>query len=287
MGLIFIILSAGCSVLIAHFLKMAEIRKRSTLNVLTINYLVAVIAALSLNYSDGIGLIPEFPVWFWIFSTAVGILFVVNLFILSKSVDFNGMGASLVAMRLSLMIPVIVAFSVYSEEVTLGKIVGIVFVIGSLYLLIQSRRQLEKQKVGKYILLLALFFFSGIIDTSFKIFEMEMGDVAREAHFMSVVFFVALITAGATALQKGEIQKMGKSDIWLGLLVGIPNLLAAIFIIRAFAYLDASIVYPVVNILVIIAGTIVGLVVWKDRLQRQEIIGIVLGVIAIVILLGT
>ena len=287
MGLIFILLSATCSVLIAHFLKMSEQRKRSTLNVLTVNYLVAVIAAVYLNYSNGLAIIPEFPLWFWFYTAFIGVLFVVNLFILSKSVDFNGMGSSIVAMRLSLMVPVIVAFTVYSEPVTITKIMGILLVFGSLYLLVQSRRKLEKQKIGKYTLLLALFFFSGIIDTSFKVFEMEMGDVAVGAHFMSVIFFSAFIVALSSSIYKGEVKKIGKQDLIFGLLVGIPNLFASIFLINAFATIDASIVYPVVNILIIIAGTIVGLFVWKDRLEKAELIGIVLGVFAILVLLST
>lgn len=45
MGYFFILLSASCSLLIAHLLKVSEVKKLRTLNTLTMNYLVAGVVA--------------------------------------------------------------------------------------------------------------------------------------------------------------------------------------------------------------------------------------------------
>ncbi len=286
MGMLLILMSVSCSLLLAHLLKLAESRGYLILNILTINYLIALITAAGMNYSAGLDLIPDFPLWFWIFCGGIGFLFIANFFVLSRSAHLNGLGVSVAAMRVSLLVPVLLSILFYREELTLQKAAGIVMVFAALLLLISARKDVNLKnlrKIGSTGLLLLLFFFSGMTDASLKIYDEEMSHVATEAHLMTAIFMFSLMFGIVASASRGELRKISRNEWIFGAAVGIPNLFSTILLIRAFAYYDASVVYSAVNILVVAGGALIGLLWWKDRMHPREFwgIGIAIGAIAL------
>jgi len=282
--MLFVLLSAICSVLLAHVLKSIETRKLATINVLTVSYLVATIVAIGINLWNGLSLIPDFPLWFWLFVVVIGVLFIANFFIFSKSVEANGVGVTLAAMRVSLFVPILISVVIYGEEMNLSKISGIALVFVAMALFVMARRALKLEGVSNHILLLALFVMSGMADASMKIYEQEMMHIASEAHFLGVVFFVALCIGIAVSIYQGNLQKIQISEVKYGIFLGVPNLLTSIFLIFALTQLDASVVYALVNVLVIVGGTLLGVLFWKDRLTPKEWAGVFVAATAIVLL---
>lgn len=285
MGFIFIFLSAGCSLAIAHFLKHSGVYGHSILKILTINYLIAFGIAAGHSIAGGINPVPDFPLWFWLFAVFIGILFISNFFVFGKSVHVNGVGVSVAAMRISLLVPVLLSMVFYREEITILKMAGIVLVFAALGILIVARSDVKIGVIGSQGLLLLLFVFSGIADGSMKVYEEEMQHAASEYQFMSVVFLTAfLIGLAITVYQKS--LTFNRSEITLGLLVGLPNLFTSIFLIRAFAYLDGSIVYSMVNMIIVAGGALIGRFFWKDQISARQWAGILFAILAIAVLVN-
>lgn len=282
--MLFVVLSAFFSIVLAHFLKATERGKLATINVITVNYLVATLVALTINAWNGLSLFPDFPLLFWLFAVIVGSLFIANFFVFSKSVEANGVGVTLAAMRVALFVPILISVLIYGEVMTLQKISGIALVFAAMTLFIIARRALKLKGVSNHLLLFALFLMSGFTDASMKIYEQEMMHFASEAHFLGVVFFVALCIGATIAIKQGSLQKIQKKEITYGVFVGIPNLLTSIFLIKALTLMDASIAYALVNVLVIVGGTLLGVFFWKDKLTPKEWIGVFLAAGAIVLL---
>lgn len=280
----FILFSALCSVILAHLLKSIETRKLSTINVLTVNYLVAVVVAAGLNISDGQSVIPDFPLWFFLFAVVVGCLFIVNFFIFSKSVDRNGLGVSIASMRVSLLIPILVSVIIYGEVFNLRKVAGIVVVFIAMALFISARRSIDIKRVSNHLLLIALFGITGLVDSSLKVFEREMLGTATEAHFMTTLFLVSFITGLSVSLWKGDIKNLNFREVFYGAAIGIPNLFSTILLIKALTLVDASAAYSLVNLLVIAGGTFVGIFFWKDKVTPKEWLGLFFALIAILLL---
>ncbi|MDZ7680299.1 MAG: hypothetical protein U5J63_00980 [Fodinibius sp.] len=65
----------------------------------------------------------------------------------------NGVGITIAAMRLSLLVPVLISVFLYAEYLNILKIAGIVLVFGSLVLLIPQKNSV---KIGKYGRLMAI-----------------------------------------------------------------------------------------------------------------------------------
>lgn len=284
MGILLILLSVSCSVLLVNLLKLGEVKKLAILNVLTVNYAVAFASALLLNQKNGLDLVPDFPLWFWLFCAFIGFIFIANFFLFSRSVHLNGLGVSVAAMRMSLLLPLLLSMGFYGEAVTLTRIAGILLVFVALYLLISGRVKLSFTQVSSAGLLLVIFFFSGTADASLKIYQEEMSAIASEAHLMSAIFFFSLLIGIGVSLQKGHLQQISRKEVLLGAGVGIPNLFSSVFLIQAFAWFDASVVYAVVNMLVVAAGALTGLLIWKDEVSRKEVAGILLALAAILLL---
>jgi drug/metabolite transporter (DMT)-like permease len=284
-GWTFIILCAASSVLIAHFFKVTESRKLSTVNVLTVNYLIATFTAFALAFRHGVpdvitgDLGPSV-----ILAIFVGIVFIANFFIYSKSVFHNGVGISVAAMRISLLIPVLVSTLWYLELLTVGQWTGVALVFVTLFLLLPNKRKMLREPFSAAWLLPLLFIGTGIGDASLKVYEVEFSTVLSKELFMGFVFLTALIVGVAVILIRKN--RMINKDEWLlGMAIGVPNLLTAIFLIAALERMNGAVVYSAVNVLTVVGATLLGVIRWKDRFTKIQWIGIFLTLLSILLLI--
>ncbi len=284
-GWLFILLSSACSVLIAHLLKVVENKKLDTLNVLIVNYLAAAIFSWTISLEKNpVQVVPEVPLLLWVLAGITGIFFITNFFFYSKSVHLNGVGVSVSAMRISLIIPVFLSAFWYLEKIGSKEWVGIIFVFIALVLLVPDKKSFFTKNFSASWLLMLLFFFTGFGDASLKIFESEFSSSFSKELFMSLVFATAFI-AGILKKQTGKKQRLNRREVLLGVIIGIPNLYSSLFLIDALLVMNGAIVYPVVNILTVLGGTVLGFAKWGDFLTPSQWAGIIITLAAILLLL--
>lgn len=284
MSYLYIMLSAACSVLIAHLLKLTEVKKLRTLPTLTINYLSAGVFAfiIGLNDQESVAFLQNVGVLF--FCVMVGTFFIGNFLMYSKSVHANGVGVSISSMRVSLLVPVLISLYLYQESITWTAASGIVLVIGALILLIPKKKGIKIGRMDAGWLLLFIFLISGFADASLKVYEEEFSQQFNELLFMSLVFGSAFLI-GAIAMMVRKEAFFTTRETVMGCFIGIPNLYSAVFLIYALTDIDGAIAYPMVNMLSVIAGTALGIWFWKDEITTLQLLGIGIAVIAIVLLL--
>jgi len=275
---LFVIISVLCSVSVAHVLRYAKKHFTSVIVVITVNYAIAALVALFQANLEGLS------VFTLISGCITGILFIANFYIYAESVKENGIGASVAAMRTSLIIPVGSSVLFFNESLEVQEILAGIIIVVSMYLL-QSKTQESTtiQQKNRTWLLLILFVLSGLADFSAKLFHENKSGLENPYTFMFIVFTVSFIT-GMVFLLK-EKRKIQQREILTGIALGIPNLFSSIFLIQALANLPAVIVYPFANIAVIVFGTLLGYFYWKDKLQQKQWFGIGLAVSALIILI--
>lgn len=282
MGFLFLTLSAIFSLSVAQFLKLVEIRSLRVLNVLVINYLVAVVISIFSTdwsgFSEQTGLIPILG-----HSAILGFLFIANFIIYSKSIDKNGMGISIAAMRMSLVFPILLSLLIYNEDVTTGLITGILLSFVSLILLVPSSKKSRKTQLKFAVLPVLLFFISGITDSGLKIFEQEFSMFFDESQFLASLFFFAFITGSVILFARNQFNFKMKELIY-GVLLGVVNLYSSYFILLALKEIPGSVVFPLVNLSIVFVGTFIGVIFWKDRPDTRQWIGLALASISIFLL---
>jgi len=284
-GWLYILSSAICSVIIAHLLKTAEFKKLNTVRVLTVNYITAAaIAFLTPTYDAGLDFKFTDASGALILAVIVGFIFIVNFFIYSKSVDKNGVGISVAAMRVSLIVPVLLSTFWYLEMISGLQWFGVFTVFIALYLLLPNKRKMLKEPLSAAWLLVLIFIGTGLGDASLKVFEEDFLSVITKEQFMGTVFISSFLI-GTTVILFQKNWQFSKAEIVLGVAVGIPNLYSAIFLINALELLSGAIVYSMVNILAVLGATLVGIFRWGDRLTKAQWTGIVVTLISILLLI--
>ncbi len=284
-GWIFILLSAGCSVLIAHLLKLVEFKKLNTVRVLTVNYFIATLAAFLFpgNTSGfSIDVSASYPAI--ILAIIVGAIFIANFFIYSKSVDYNGVGISVAAMRISLIIPVLLSTLWYMEILTTTQWIGVMTVFAALFLLLPNKRKMLREPLSAAWLLVLLFLGTGLGDGSLKIYEVEYSGLISKQQFMGIVFLSAM-SVGLVVMTLRNNWSLNRKEIVLGMAIGVPNLYSAIFLIEALERLNGAVVYSSINILIVLGATLLGLIRWGDTLTKYQWAGIICTIAAILLLI--
>lgn len=284
MSYLYLIFSAGCSVLLVHLMKAAEERRHRMLNTFTINYLVAAVFAFSVGGIPSPQLLSGFlgsPIV--LFSAVTGSVFIGNFLVYSKSIHLNGMGISVAAMRLSLLIPVFLSIWLYQETVTWGKITGLILVFLALGLMVPKQEPIKFRKIDAAWLLVIVFVLTGMADSTLKIYQEDFSLQLSELQFMGLVFTCAFIIGLVLSLiRRGEVIKRG--ELVTGVLIGIPNLYSSVFLIYALGGIDGAIAYPIVNILNVTGGTLLGIWVWKDSVSKLQWMGLGVALVAILLL---
>lgn len=278
-------LSVLCSSLIFVVFKLFATYNVQTLYAIVINYIVACISGLFFN--------PN-PISFfqlvgqpWFYGTIIlGIFFILIFNIMAKSSQLNGVGVTSVATKMSLVLPVIFAVAYYKESLSPWQILGIILALVSVYLASLKKRT---QNVGKIHLWLPFLVFlgSGIIDTSIKYIQDGYLTDGQYPIFSATVFGAAalsgIVFVGAKS-SKVPVTINLKNSI-AGICLGIPNYFSIFFLLRALnsESLNSASVFTLNNVAIVLFSTLLGILLFKEKLLPKNWLGIVLAVFSIIL----
>jgi len=276
----FLFLTIFCSTSIALILKLIDTKKGEAIVLLAGNYLVAsIISLMFILFKEDV----QFSIYTLLFGLILGLLFVVSFFAFAKAISYAGTGLATTSSRLSVIIPIAFSIIIYNEIPSNFQIVGFVFTVVTFFLFYLSISDGHKSGDGflKYILLLAVLVGIGINDFSMKVFKSWKPE-QEEPFFVFFIFTSAFIYALIfIAIKKIKIIK--DTAVW-GLILGIPNVFSTIFLLAALASLPAILVYPLINVGIIIFTTLLAFIIWKEKLNLWGVLALTSGILAIIFL---
>jgi drug/metabolite transporter (DMT)-like permease len=219
----------------------------------------------------------------WNIYITIGILLPVVFLFLVASIKHMGIVKTDAAQRLSLFIPILAAWLIFKEEFNLYKVVGIV--VGFLALLFILKKQSANTE-NKWIYPAVVLLGFGVIDILFK--QIALYTTLPYPTSLFVVFCIALGVAILISVYEIGIKnvKLKPKNILFGGLVGIFNFGNILFYLKAhkaFAE-NPSTVFAGMNMGVIILGSLVGLLFFKEKLSKINFIGIFLALISIILI---
>lgn len=287
MGLIYIFLSISCSLTIAQILKLAENRKLNVLKILVCNYLAGFL--ISFFNSSEFSTFPEGSaepgLWLTITTIILGIIFIANMVVYSRSIDRVGMGVSIAAMRMSLIFPIAVSLFVFGETIGGLKYFGIVLALGSLLLMVPRIKTKSISGFSDAWLPILIFVMTGVADTGLKVYEQLFASQISEDLFVAGIFFFSFLVGIGILLKRREIH-FTFTEVLYGIATGVVNLYSSIFLIYALKLMPGSIVFPLVNVSLVVLGTIIGIGIWKDKPSAKQWSGLAIAIISIILLVG-
>lgn len=279
----------GLSILFSSILyvifKLFTRFKIHTLQAIVVNYAIAACTGIYMSTTPvRLNTIVEAAWLPW--ALFMGILFISVFNIMALTAQRNGISVAAVAGKMSLVIPVTIGILVYHESAGWLKIVGICIALLAVYFTtMRSRNAVSKPFELKNLTFpAALFLGSGIIDSVLKHIEVRFMRPDLEATISVTIFSTAFIMGIAILIVDyyKNNRRFEFKSILAGVVLGVPNYFSILFIFKALATNDeASFVYPVNHVGTILVSTLLGLLLFKERLQLRNWVGILLAVVAI------
>jgi drug/metabolite transporter (DMT)-like permease len=222
----------------------------------------------------------------WIFASFIlGGLFILVFNILGKTSQENGVSVASVSSKMSMIIPILFGIFFFKETITFQKIIGICLALIAVYF--TSKKETGSIEIKNFILPILLFFGAGIIDTSMNYMQRLHLKDSEVALFSATTFLSAFLFGVVLSVLKaikGNFKFEAKNSIG-GFILGVPNYFSLFFLIKALQNknLESATVFTLINIGVILCSTLFGIILFKERLLKQNYIGITLAIVAVIL----
>lgn len=270
--MLYLILAIASSALVSISIRLSERYVKHNVGMLCMNYIICLILAVGYTGAGqgfqrgaGAGMAA-------VLGILNGMLFLASFLLLQFNVRKNGVVLSATFMKLGVLVPTLLSVLVFHEKPEVQQILGFGIALLAIVLINFEKGQGE---AGFKLGLLLLLVGGGSGDAMAKIYD-EIGSPRFEEQFLCVTFASALILCFALLCYKK--QKITKTEVLFGVLVGIPNYFSARFLLKAVGEVPAVVAYPTYSVATIVVISLVGMLCFKEKItkRQQAAIGIIL-----------
>lgn len=216
-------------------------------------------------------------------SVFLGLIFIIVFFIIGKTSQKNGVSVASVASKMSLIIPILFGILFFKETIGATKIAGIFIALVAVYF--TTKKDQGTIKVSNFTLPILLFLGTGFTDTSINYIQKSWVNPEDNALFSSFTFLFAFLS-GLNIVIIQLFQKKAKlqfKNILAGFILGIPNYFSIYFLLKALQSpeFESATLFTLLNIGVILLTTIFGVILFKEKLYKNNYLGIFLAILAL------
>jgi len=284
--MIYLVLSIVFSTLTVSFFKVFHLKKVNTFQAIVVNYLTCGVIGTYLAKT------PVYSVQFWqapwlLYTVILGFLFISIFYLIALTAQKMSVAASMVSAKLSVVIPVLLAWQFLSESLSLTQIIGILISFIAVFF-ISARSEPNPEHANKefWFLPILVFLGSGCIDALLKFLESRYIPAYSSDDIVTATFLFAFVFGSLSLLVqqiklKESIQV--KSLAW-GLLLGIPNYFSMYFLVETLAVFPASFIFPINNIGIVAFSTVLAFWAFSEKLSVKNYIGLGLAIVSILLI---
>jgi len=276
--MIYLILAIFCSAMVAIAMRIAQPRVNHSTGFLAVNYLICSIFAFvlalpafknissqSISFPLSLGIIESF-------------IYFIGFVVMQWNIRQNGVVLSSAFMKLGILVPTVLSVVWFKEVPTVLQVVGFLLALAAI-IIINHQKGFRLSRSSW--LLIVLLLLGGAGDGMSKVYEVY-GEAAFENVFLFVTFFGALLQCLGYMFYKKE--RIGWKELAYGTLLGLPNYLSTLFLLKSLSSVPAVIAFPTFSVGVILVVAVTGIVFFREKLQRKQIFGGILICIALAML---
>lgn len=259
------------------------------------NFRVSVVQAITVNYlvASTFGFLSEagsFDLhtiyradWFYL-SILMGLSLIIGFNLFALSAQKAGVAVTAISSRMSVVIPVSLGFIIFGDTAGPYKIAGIITGLLAFYFTSKKDKTIHVNR--EYIFLPVLLFLAiGANDSLMKVAEHFYID-ADFVSFLATSFTFALVFGIIVFLFKNNAKKQSVKlkNILAGIVLGLLNWFSTYYVLKGLDIFQVSFFMPVYNIGVVTLSTIIGFLVFREKLLPANWVGILLAVLAIILI---
>lgn len=289
--MIFIALSVLCGVTVSVVLKLATKHHVDMRQAIAGNYAVAGLLAAGLFHPAPELLLRVSARSAWPVLIALGILLPAIFLVEAESVRRVGIVKTGTADRLSLVLPLIAAFTLFGEAFNWQRGVGVTLGLAAIACLAFRKRDEKRVARGDagWTWLLGVFLGGGVIDILFK--RLALLTRVPFTDMLFAIFALAFVLATAVVVW---LYHHGRAA-WrwrhagTAIVLGTFNFGDILFYVQAQRHLpgNPALVFSVEDIGVIALATLVGAWGFRERLEHWNRAGVALAIVAVAVLAMT
>lgn len=277
--MIYLLLAIAANTGMSFVMRYSESHSGNRYGVTVFNYLTGVLVSLLL-LKDKTLFISGGQGWFTVlFAVVNAVLFVGCLIAIQYNISKNGVGLTTTFNRLGILIPTILSALFFGEIPAALQIAGLGLAVFAI-VFINKESSADAEQARLRTALLLPFLLGGSVDMASKLYG-HFGNSDYQELFILYTFAFSLILSIGICLWKNP--RITRQDMVSGVLVGIPNQLSALFLLKAVALLPAYLVFPVYSAAVILAVNVLNLLVFREKLSKHQAVGT--GIIALALVL--
>ena len=280
---VYLLLAMACSASMALVLRFFSSSENNRYGTLLGNYLTCTAAGFLLMKDKSL-VFSGNPVTY-LCGLAGGILFVVSLVCMQSGIMKNGAILTSAFSKLGLIVPLALSIVFFHETPGFLQMAGVILVLTAMWLFNGQNSFLSREQNIDFPLLIAVLFTNGMADAMAKVYE-AVGLRSEDSLYFFFLFFSAALMTFFLLIR--EFRQTGKKtscrDLAAGILVGIPNYFSSVLLLKALNGIEALIVYPVFSSGTILIVTFVSLIAFNERLNRKQLVGLLLILLSIVLL---
>lgn len=224
-----------------------------------------------------------------LFAIILSVLFVGGFTITAFSVRYVGMAITTAMQKMSLLISAFYAVLFFHEPLGILKLIGLLLAIVAVILITRNTQGgiTRSQLLHFFFLPLGTLIFSGLIESI--LYYVHAHQLAIEGDLAFVTYgFSAAACIGTIVIAYRSVRgthRITKQDILGGLALGIPNFFTIYLILTLLSHgFPGSVLYPVLNILVLALTAVTGLFLFKEKLSKINIAGLLVALLAILLI---
>jgi len=273
-----LLLAIVSSALVSVTMRFSETKIKNNTAMLAVNYVMCALLAWAYTGFDSWFLSGTGRQSTVIMGWINGILYLAGFVLLQRNIRVNGVVLSATFIKLGLLVSMAVSVIFFGERPEIWQWAGFFLAVAAIVLM---NYRPGEGKAGNMAGLILLLLAGGGGDAMSKVFE-ELGNPAFSGHFLLITFLTAL---GLCLILFGISREgAGMWEVLFGLLIGVPNFFSAKFLLGALKEIAAVIVYPVYSVATILAVTVTGILVFREKLEKRQWIAMGMILVALVLL---
>ncbi|HOP10398.1 MAG TPA: EamA family transporter [Oscillospiraceae bacterium] len=224
-----------------------------------------------------------------LYGAAFGILSIIFQFSYANAFRTGSVSLTVLINSFSLIIPILFCSIIYEEPLTVNRIIGMILLFISFFFSVKKDSKFGKFNVRWLIHTLICFFSGGFASVVLKLHQ-HTESKEQYSGFVLAAYIVAFTLSALLYYYKYKSVHV-KVTYKLTPKVWIPAAFAGIilgvyqkFNLFLAGIIDSAVLFPIIGCSVTIMMTICGVLIFRDKLRKIQILGIGIGIISIALI---
>lgn len=229
----------------------------------------------------------QVPRELWIYAIAAGVLYCSASFLTYVALQIGSYAMSMLILSYSIVLSIGYGIIFLKEQVTLFTCIGLALMLVSIYLVRASKKETDKKKASfKWVICIGIAAMgSGLFGVVQRMQQLRFDNVCTNEFMVIALSFsgCVLFLIGLKQNHK-DLQYVLKNGLLWTAGAGISNGLTNAMVVFLYTLMPISLSSPIRVGVKILLSFVLSLLVFKERFEKRQIVGVLFGTAALIFL---